>query len=127
MNGGPPPKPNLFLLWINSHKFHYFGIMEIYSFFILKKYWKWEFWKLNLKFGKFEKIFEDGLLKIKFGNWNFGRLFENDILKIKFGILEFWKIIWKWYFKKLNLKIWNFGNFGNCILKIKFDILEMVF
>ena len=80
-----------------------------------------------MKFGKFEKIFEDGLLKIKFGNWNFGRLFENDILKIKFGILEFWKIIWKWYFKKLNLKIWNFGNFGNCILKIKFDILEMVF
>ena len=62
--------------------------MKTYSFFILKKDWKWDFWKLNLKFGNFEKIFEDDILKIKFGNWNFGRLFEDGILKIKFGIFE---------------------------------------
>ena len=67
--------------------------MKTYSFFILKKYWKWEFWKLNLKFGNFEKIFEDDILKIKFG------ILEMVFKKIKFG----------------NLKI--FGNFGNGILK----------
>ena len=47
MNVGPPPKPKLFLLWINSHKFHYFGIMKTYSF-------------LN------KKIEKKGILKINF-------------------------------------------------------------
>ena len=72
MNVRLPPNPNLFCM-NSSHKFHYFGIMKTYSFiFYIKKI---------LKIGNFEKLFEDGILKIKFGNWNFGRLFENGILK----------------------------------------------
>ena len=47
MNVGPPPNPNLFLLWINSHKFHHFGIMKNYSFL-------------------YKKILKIGILKIKF-------------------------------------------------------------
>ena len=42
-----------------------------------------------------ENLFEDGILKIKFGILEFfENLFEDDILRIKFGILGFWKI-WK--------------------------------
>ena len=55
MNVGPLPKPNLFLLRINSHNFHHFGIMKTYSFL----------YKKNLKIG---------ILKIKFEIsevWNF--------------------------------------------------------
>ena len=47
VNVGPPPKPNLFLQWINYHKFHHFGIMKTYSFLYLK-------------------ILKIGVLKIKF-------------------------------------------------------------
>ena len=43
-----------------------------------KKNWKWEFWKLNLKFGILENYLKMGILKIKFENWNFGKLFENE-------------------------------------------------
>ena len=62
-------------------------------------------------------------------------------LKMEVWKLEFWRIIWEWNFKKLNLKIeilenylkmevleikfenWNFGKiFENGSLKIKFEI-----
>ena len=71
MNVGPPPKPNLFLLWINSHKFHYFGIMKTYSFLYLKKILK-------------TVILENYLMMV--------------FQKIKFGILKFRKTIWELYF-----------------------------
>ena len=35
------------------------------------------FLKLNLEFGILENLFEDGILKIKFGNWNFWKFYLN--------------------------------------------------
>ena len=80
------------------------------------------FKKIN-KFGNWKFYFENGILKIKFGNWNFGKLnlrigtlenyFENEILENlknwSFGNLfengSLKKIIWKLKFWKLNSKI----------------------
>ena len=57
-------------------------------------------------------------------------LFENGILKIKFGILKylkngsFEKLFEKWNFGKLNLKIRALENYlGMEVIKIKFRIL----
>ena len=49
---------------------------------ILKNYLKMEIWKLNLRKGNFEELFE---------NW----IFENLIWKE----LGFRKFIWRWHFK----------------------------
>ena len=59
---------------------------------ILKiKFGNWIFWEF------FENLLEDGILEIKFGNLEFlENLFEDDILKIKFELLElrkFWKFL----------------------------------
>ena len=93
---------------------------------------------------KFE-ILKMEFLKNKFGILE--NLFENGILKIKFGILEFWKFWLKMVFFKNGilenliedgilkigildgiLKNWNFGIlenlFENGILNFKFGILE---
>ena len=69
------------------------------------------FWKLNYENWNFENHLRIGVLKIKLWIgvlqikfkriWIFERLFENGILKIKFGILE----ILKNCLKKLNLRI----------------------
>ena len=50
-----------------------------------------ESWKLNLEIGILENLFEDDILKVKFGILE---NLKNDILKIKFELLEFWKF-WK--------------------------------
>ena len=57
-----------------------------------------EIWRLNLRKGNFEELFEDGT-------------FQNFIWKE----LEFWKFIWRWHFKN---KIRNCGVFGKLNLKI---------
>ena len=77
-----------------------------------------ELWELNLKeIGILKNYLRIGVLKIKFENGIFKKLnlqigtLENylkiEVLKIKFfkKKLEFWRIIRKWKFWKLNLKI----------------------
>ena len=40
-----------------------------------------------------ENLFEDGILKIKFGILKILEILKNGILKIKLKLLEFWKIL----------------------------------
>ena len=60
-------------------------------------------WKLEIKFGSqnSEELFlkTKFFLKIKFENREFQKLFENGNLKIKSKKREFWRIIWKWKFE----------------------------
>ena len=74
---------------------------------------KKEFWKLDVRIGIFEKLFENGILE-----------------KMNLEFWKFWKFIWEWYWKKkwnlgkLNFgklfENWNLGNlnFENGILEI---------
>ena len=93
-----------------------------------------EFWKF---------YFDNGILKIKFGNWNFEKLnlrigtlenyFENEISEsFKMGTLENYfkneilENLKNWSFRKLNKKNWNFeilfenGSLKKIIWKLKF-------
>ena len=66
-----------------------------------------------MEFGILENLFEDDILKIKFGNWNFWKIYLKmtilklnweirileilfEALKVKFGIFGKFE---KWYFK----------------------------
>ena len=87
--------------------------MEFWKFYfdneILKiKFGNWNFEKLNLRIGTLENYFENEILE-NLKNWSFGNLFENGSLK---------KIIWKLKFWKLNSKIG--------ILKISFENSKLI-
>ena len=67
-----PTKAQFVLLWINSHKLHYYGIMKIYSFIYIYIY-KWEK-KYEKNIWKSKKICKSACQK------------ENDSKFIKFEI-----------------------------------------
>ena len=61
--------------------------MESWKIGILKNYSRMEFWKNKFKktrileIWNFEELFKDGIMEIKFENWNFWKLFENECLE----------------------------------------------
>ena len=77
---------------------------------ILKKNWKCQSWKLNLKFGILKNYLKKRVLKIKFGILN--NYLRMKFLKLNLEI-EVLKIIWKLEVWTLNLRIG--------ILEIKFE------
>ena len=121
-------KAQFILLRINFHKFHYFGIMETYSFLYLKKL-KMKVLKIKFAIWDFDKLFVYGIVlrlnseifwifiriwyfKNKFRNFKF---WEWNLMKLilKIGTLEIWNF--KKLFLKLNLKLWKIG-----ILRMEF-------